>query len=52
MRAIVARSFILTREVVMTVKVVALWGNPNESDKFEEEYGTIHLPLVAALPGL
>jgi uncharacterized protein (TIGR02118 family) len=36
----------------VTVKVVALWGNPNDPDKFEEEYGTTHPPLVAAIPGL
>src|SRR5580704_4784892 len=36
----------------MTVKVVALWGSPNDPEKFEEEYGTTHIPLVAALPGL
>jgi uncharacterized protein (TIGR02118 family) len=43
---------VLTEEVVMTVKVVALWGSPNDPEKFEEEYGTTHIPLVAALPGL
>ena len=36
----------------MTVKLVALWSTPNDVEGFEKDYGSIHLPLVAAIPGL
>lgn len=36
----------------MPVKIVALWSTPNDVEGFEKEYAEIHLPLVAALPGL
>jgi uncharacterized protein (TIGR02118 family) len=36
----------------VTVKIVALWGTPNDVEGFEKDYAAIHLPLVAALPGL
>ena len=36
----------------MTVKLVALWGTPTDAEGFEKDYEAIHLPLVAALPGL
>ena len=36
----------------MTVKIVALWGTPNDVEGFEKDYAAIHLPLVAAIPGL
>ncbi len=52
MKGIVAQRPVLNEEVVVTVKVVALWGTPNDPDKFEDEYGSIHIPLVAVLPGL
>jgi len=36
----------------VTIKIVTLWGTPNDADAFEKEYAEIHLPLVASLPGL
>jgi len=36
----------------LTVKLVALWGTPTDVEGFEKDYEAIHLPLVAALPGL
>jgi uncharacterized protein (TIGR02118 family) len=36
----------------LTVKLVALWSTPNDVEGFEKDYGSIHLPLVAAIPGL
>lgn len=36
----------------MTVKVVALWGTPGDTEAFDKDYDATHMPLVAALPGL
>jgi uncharacterized protein (TIGR02118 family) len=36
----------------MTVKLVALWSTPSDTEGFEKDYDAIHLPLVASLPGL
>ena len=36
----------------MTVKLVALWSTPKDTEGFEKDYVSTHLPLVAALPGL
>jgi uncharacterized protein (TIGR02118 family) len=40
------------REIAMTVKLVALWSTPEDAEGFEKEYAAIHIPLVAAVPGL
>jgi uncharacterized protein (TIGR02118 family) len=36
----------------MTVKLVVLYTQPEDADTFDEHYLGIHMPLVAALPGL
>lgn len=36
----------------MTITLVALWGEPNDVERFDRDYETTHLPLVTALPGL
>jgi uncharacterized protein (TIGR02118 family) len=40
------------RRLILTVKIVALWGTPTDVDGFEKHYASTHLPLVATLPGL
>ena len=36
----------------MTVKLVVLYTQPDDPAAFEEHYLGVHMPLVAALPGL
>jgi len=36
----------------MTVKLVALWSTPTDPEGFEKDYESVHIPLVAVLPGL
>jgi uncharacterized protein (TIGR02118 family) len=36
----------------VTVKIVALWSTPTDVQGFEKDYEEIHVPLIAALPGL
>lgn len=36
----------------MTVKLVALWGTPEDVEGFEADYAATHWPLVTRLPGL
>jgi uncharacterized protein (TIGR02118 family) len=36
----------------MTVKLVVLYTQPDDPAAFEEQYLSVHMPLVAAIPGL
>jgi uncharacterized protein (TIGR02118 family) len=36
----------------MTVKLVVLYTRPDDPAAFDEHYGSVHMPLVAKLPGL
>jgi uncharacterized protein (TIGR02118 family) len=40
------------KEFAVTVKIVALWTKPEDTDAFDKDYEATHIPLVAALPGL
>ena len=36
----------------MTVKLVVLYTQPDDPEAFESHYLSVHMPLVAAMPGL
>lgn len=36
----------------MTVKLVVLYTQPDDPDAFDEQYLSVHVPLVEKLPGL
>ncbi|HEV7207910.1 MAG TPA: EthD family reductase [Mycobacteriales bacterium] len=36
----------------MTMKLTALYTTPTDPAAFEQHYATVHIPLVAAIPGL
>lgn len=36
----------------MTVKLVALWSTPSDTEGFDKDYTATHVPLVGAIPGL
>lgn len=36
----------------MTVKLVVLYTHPTDTDAFDRHYLDVHMPLVAAVPGL
>jgi len=36
----------------MTVKLVVLYTQPEDTDAFEQHYAGTHMPLVAKIPGL
>jgi uncharacterized protein (TIGR02118 family) len=36
----------------MTTKLVALWTAPDDTEGFETDYATTHLPLARSVPGL
>jgi uncharacterized protein (TIGR02118 family) len=36
----------------MTVKLVVLYAQPEDADAFDQHYLSVHVPLVAKIPGL
>ena len=36
----------------MTIKLVALWGAPEDTEGFDKDYEATHAALVAKLPGM
>jgi uncharacterized protein (TIGR02118 family) len=36
----------------MTVKLVVLYTNPDDTDAFDQHYFDVHMPLVRKVPGL